>query len=162
MNDCNHTNVICLNQYELIRKYKCDDCGEIMMCSCDQEHGEKYLSHQLNVGCWLEAQKRVPVTIGFQNKICPECRGDKAIPAPVASMSGRTTKILRYYWREIAFKTTQLFYERHPEFDPKNPEYNEFFHPRERKIIEKEVIEEIKELHKKHLNIFIKKHRKMK
>ena len=54
MQSCNHQNTKCLNQFELIRKYKCLDCGEIMMCECDKEIGEKYLSHQLSNGTELE------------------------------------------------------------------------------------------------------------
>ena len=36
MSVCNNSNVTCINHYEFIRKYRCNDCGEIMMCSCDE------------------------------------------------------------------------------------------------------------------------------
>lgn len=147
MNNCNHQNIECLNQYELIRKYKCHDCLNIMMCSCDQEHGERFLSHQLREGCWEKSQKREPVTLGFQENICPECRGEKPVPAPKASMPGSTTKITRYYWREIAFETTKRFYQKFLNLNPDNWEDSEFSYPEERRIIEKEVISDIKTLH---------------
>jgi hypothetical protein len=117
------------------------------MCSCDKKHGEKFLPHQLGQGCWEKTQQRVPVTLGFQPNICPECRGESPVLAPKASMPGSTTKITRYYWREIAFETTKRFYLKFPNFNPNNWEENEFSHPEERRIIEKEVISDIKKLH---------------
>lgn len=101
MNDtCTHKNVTCLNQYEYIRKYSCEDCKEVMICACDEEFGVKFLSHQLNEGTWLNTKKRVPVSLGFQKNTCPECRGQKPISAPKAAMHGATSNIKRYYWRE--------------------------------------------------------------
>ena len=100
---CSHLRVACLNQYELIRKYRCDDCGAVMMCGCDEAFGRRFLSHQLSEGCELDSQRRVPVTVGFTANICSECRGLPAIPAPAAAIPGRTSKIRRYYWRELYF-----------------------------------------------------------
>lgn len=111
MKSCNHQNTKCLNHFELIRKYKCLDCGEIMMCECDKEIGEKYLSHQLSNGTELETQKRIPVTIGFQLHICRECKGLNPVAHPVAEIPGRTTKIRRYYWREIFFRKLEILGE---------------------------------------------------
>jgi len=110
MKDCNHSNVECLNPYELIRKYRCNTCGAVMMCACDKEHGEKFFPHQLNFGHKLETQERIPVTHGFHVQICQECRGENPTSTPVSSTPGRTSKITRYYWREIAFETTRRFY----------------------------------------------------
>ena len=145
---CEHKTVKCLNQYEFIRKYVCENCNEIMMCSCDEEYGRRFLAHQLDMGCVLETQERVPVTIGFQDKICPECRGHKPIPAPKAPMRGATNKIKRYYWREIHFAVTKHFYDKHPELNPSEfLIYHQDF-TEELKIIEKDVLEKIKILHR--------------
>jgi len=51
----------------------------------------------------LETQVRVPVTLGFLKGICRSCRGLPILAKPMASIHGRTSKIKRYYWREIAF-----------------------------------------------------------
>jgi len=148
MTECLHTNITCLNQYELIRKYECNSCGEIMMCSCDKEHGEKYLSHQLQKGCWIENQKRVPVTIGFQNNICPVCRGETPVSAPIKSRPGSTSKFSRYYWREIAFETTRRLHEEPTSLVGDSPFVDEFTDPEKRKYVEKQVIKDLKLLYK--------------
>ncbi|HHP0480824.1 TPA: VRR-NUC domain-containing protein [Vibrio campbellii] len=145
---CEHRQVSCLNQYELIRKYICEECSEIMMCECDKNHGERYLTHQLDQACILETQERVPVTIGFQKRICNECKGLPLENAPVSSSPGRTSQLHRYYWREIAFKTTERFYQLHPELWTGEGCFSEFEHEDLRKEVEKAVIQEIKELHK--------------
>lgn len=119
------------------------------MCACNGEHGRRFLPHQLNEGSWLNSRERVPVTLGFQKNICPECRGEKAIAAPKAPMMGANTKITRYYWREISFETTRRFYDSHPEIDPNDVNSSEFLFPGERKKIKKEVIAEIKDLHER-------------
>lgn len=102
---CAHAQVHCINEYELIRKYRCLACGEVMMCACDESRGREYLSHQLANGTDLDTQLDVPVTGGFQPNICRECRGEPLIAAPMAAIPGRTSKIKRYYWREIFFET---------------------------------------------------------
>lgn len=96
----------CLNPYELIRKYRCRACDGVMMCGCEERYGRRFLSHQLDQGCVLETQARVPVTLGFVAAICPECRGLPAISAPKAPAMGATSKIKRYYWRELYFRET--------------------------------------------------------
>lgn len=100
---CNHPLVSCLNQHELIRKYCCAGCAAVMMCACDERFGRRHLAHQLREGCELKTQARVAVTAGFQPGICDECRGSPPQAAPAASIPGRTSKIKRYYWREIIF-----------------------------------------------------------
>jgi len=147
MTECTHKNVTCLNQYDLIRKYICKGCNEIMMCNCDEEHGKKFLPHQLNEASWEGSRERVPVTLGFQDNICPECRGEKAVAAPISPMHGATTKITRYYWREITFETTRRFYDSHPKLNPNDLNSSEFNFPEERRKIEKKVISELKILH---------------
>ena len=108
---CNHEEVQCLNQFELIRKYVCTRCGEVMMCDCDRLIGEKFLRHQLDQGSELETGRTIPVTAGFQPSICRECRGLLPEAHPVGSIPGRTTKIRRYYWRELAFREMELLDE---------------------------------------------------
>ena len=147
MKSCNHHVVSCINPYELIRKYRCLSCSELMMCGCEKEHGERFLQHQLSHGCVLENQERVTVTLGFQDSVCPECRNEIPIHAPKASMPGATSKVSRYYWREIQLETTRRFYDRNPELDPNNYEDSEFSFPEERAQIQKEVIDEIKTKH---------------
>lgn len=73
------------------------------MCACDEAFGRRFLSHQLDEGCELDTQRRIPVTHGFVAGTCSECRGLAADPAPAAAIPGRTSKIRRYYWRELYF-----------------------------------------------------------
>ncbi len=81
------------------------------MCACDERLGRKYLPHQLGSGRELETQLPVPLTHGFQPKICHECRGLPPEAHPVSESHGRTSKIRRYYWRELAFRKMELFGE---------------------------------------------------
>ena len=78
------------------------------MCTCDKEIGTKFLAHQLGFGV-RQSQERVAVTLGFVPGVCNECRGLVVEPHPVASTPGRTSKIKRYYWRELAFREFELF-----------------------------------------------------
>src|SRR3954470_10938052 len=115
---CPHSSVTCLNQHELIRKYRCASCGGIMMCACDEAFGRRFLAHQLDEGCELDTQRRVPVTLGFEPATCSECRGLPADPAPSSAIPGRTSKIKRYYWRELFFAARlgqTEWEERHPD-----------------------------------------------
>lgn len=144
---CRHESVQCLNEYELIRKYRCDACGGVMMCSCDRAIGERFLPHQLHLGCVLDTQARVPVTLGFTERVCRECRGLPPEAHPMAAIHGRTSKIKRYYWREIAFLTFTRFAERAEAagLEPRNsysPDGVDL-----RREVEREVIEEIKRSH---------------
>jgi len=117
------------------------------MCACDREYGERFLPHQLKFGSWYSSRERVAVSLGFQGNTCQECRGEKPEAAPKAPMYGATSKIARYYWREIFFETTKRFYDLHPGIDPNEPSLAEFRFSKERKLIEKQVVEEIKRLH---------------
>lgn len=81
------------------------------MCTCDEERGRKFLPHQLQLGTRLKSQERIPVTLGFVASVCNECRGLPVEAYPVASIPGRTSKIKRYYWRELAFREHELFEE---------------------------------------------------
>jgi len=106
---CNHPHLTCINPYELIRKYECSDCGEIMMCACEEQIAKKFLPHQLSFATRLDSQQRVNVSAGFVASICDECRGLPATPYPKASTIGQTSKIKRYYWRELVFREYELF-----------------------------------------------------
>src|SRR5690606_4873145 len=86
---CPHTDLDCLNQFELVRKYRCRGCNAVMMCACDETRGRRFLPHQLDEGTELGTQARVSVTAGFQPKVCPECRGLPPVNAPVAAIYGR-------------------------------------------------------------------------
>lgn len=79
------------------------------MCLCDEAIGTKFLPHQLDSGTELETQKSVPVTNGFVSGVCIECRGLPPKAHPVASIPGRTSKIKRYYWKELAFREMELY-----------------------------------------------------
>ena len=106
---CLHKNPHCLNPYEYVRKYLCLDCDQVMMCECDRSIGEAFLSHQLGEGCELSTQKRYPVTLGFQKDVCDECRGNPVSACPRAEIYGHTSKVRRYYWREIFFESCKRY-----------------------------------------------------
>jgi len=107
--DCVHQEVTCINDYELIRKYRCKACEQVMMCDCDEQFGKEFLPHQLDYGTEIETSNKIPVAIGFQPKVCNECKGLPAEPHPKAEIYGATSKIKRYYWRELYFEETKLF-----------------------------------------------------
>ena len=79
------------------------------MCDCDKEIGTRFLSHQISQAKDLKSQSRVDVTKGFQKGICNECRGIELEAFPRAEIYGRSSKIYRYYWREISFETMKRF-----------------------------------------------------
>jgi len=80
-----------------------------MMCACDESVGRKFLALQLEFGVELDTKRQVPVTAGFQPKVCEECRGLPLTPHPKSASPGRTSKIARYYWRELALETLKRF-----------------------------------------------------
>ncbi len=150
LNRCPHRSLSCLNQYEIVRKYRCDACGEVMMCSCDLEFGERFLPHQLHTAKEHGTQRRVDVTLGFVEDVCNTCRGLPETSAPKAPLHGRTSKIKRYYWREISMLTTTRFGDWLLEQGD-----DRFWlkarqeHKDVQEEIEREVVEEIKALHAK-------------
>lgn len=109
--ECSHPNIVCLNPYELIRKYHCETCGEVMMCECEKEFAEKHLPHQISSGTELKSKKEYRVTLGFVARICNKCRGLQEVSTPMAAIYGRTSRIKRYYWREIAFETIKRLHQ---------------------------------------------------
>jgi hypothetical protein len=140
---CDHVQATCLNQHEFIRKYCCDDCGAVMMCACDETFGQRFLAHQLFEGCKLENQERVPVTHGFQPGLCNGCRGLPLMPSPCTAIHGRTSKIRRFYWRELFFRETEAF----ADWETANPDAQPHEVKEARKRIEGEVLDAIKALH---------------
>lgn len=147
MDKCTHQNVSCVNPYEIIRKYRCNSCGEVMMCACEEDFALRFLPHQIREGTEIDTGRRVPVTLGFQEGICNKCRGMPEKAYPKAALYGRTSKIHRYYWREIQFETIKRFDDW-----AKNNKYEDRFRAhienREKyESIEKQVVEEIKNLH---------------
>jgi VRR-NUC domain len=147
MNDCIHTSVTCLNPYELIRKYRCDSCQGVMMCACEEKFARRFLNHQIDSGRELDTQRQVAVTLGFQSNICNPCRDIPEKAHPTSPKVGRTSKIARYYWREIAFDTIQQFAEWAEEQGYPNRMTALIEHKDRYRTIEREVIEEIKRLH---------------
>ena len=106
---CGHAEIRCLNEYELIRKYQCESCGLVMMCACDEAIGHMFRPHQLSRGVESATQRRVTVPGGFRKGICRECRGLPLEPHPMAELHGHTSKIKRFYWRELTFRKLELF-----------------------------------------------------
>jgi len=109
--NCAHDNVDCLNEFEIIRKDRCKTCGEVMMCACEEHFGHRFLPHQLKDGRDAQTSDRVSVTLGFQAAICRECRGLPTEANPMAAIYGRTSKIKRYYWRELLKRELEIFGE---------------------------------------------------
>lgn len=142
--DCSHIEVRCINPYEFIRKYRCLACDALMMCSCDEEIGRAFLAHQLKEGVELETQARVTVTLGFQANVCRECRGLSPEPYPVHAAPGRTSKIKRFYWREIAFRQMQLFAEWKSRHSEDRSDVESWL---TRPDFEEQALDEIKRLH---------------
>lgn len=114
-----------------------------MMCACDEAFGRRFLAHQLSEGVDLETQERVPVTLGFQLKTCNACRGLPLVPAPAASIPGRTSKIRRFYWRELSF----LEMERRADWQAKHPDASAEEIETAQRRIGQDVLTEIKALH---------------
>ena len=87
---CPHPSVRCLNEFELIRKYRCESCGAVMMCACDEGVGRKFFANRLEFGVELDTKREVPVTAEFQPNVCEECRGLPLTAHPMAGGPGRT------------------------------------------------------------------------
>src|SRR5262249_2848506 len=145
---CGHLNVSCVNPYEFIRKYRCLSCGEVIMCACEEDFARQFLPHQLREGTELDTQRRIPVTLGFKPDVCNTCRGIPEEAHPTAPRYGNSSKIARYYWREIWFETTRR-YAKWTEIHAGGDAGTALTLDRElRKRIEREVIEEIKAQHR--------------
>ncbi len=118
-----------------------------MMCACEEDFARQYLPHQSSHGTELHTRKEIPVTLGFQKDVCNACRGLPEEAYPKAPLYGRTSKIVRYYWREIEFRAI-------PKFSKwaKTQGYSDWLealvkHQNVYDSVEREAVEEIKELH---------------
>jgi hypothetical protein len=145
MSACPHRRNRCLNEFELIRKYRCEACGAVMMRACDETVGRNFLAHQLNHSVELDTQRKVLVTAGFKPRVCEECRDLPITPHPVAAIYGRSSKIRRYYWRELAFETMKRFDAWSQALGPSNRTPAE--NAEAKKKIKEEVLNELKSLH---------------
>jgi len=96
---CLHTHVQCVNDFELVPKYRCPECNLILICSCERARSAVLLLHQTHFAK-TPAQHRLPVD-GYAEGICHFCRSEPMEPAPRAPIFGRRGKVERYYWREI-------------------------------------------------------------
>jgi hypothetical protein len=147
--ECKHLKVECLSPYEIIRKYKCLECGEVMMCSCEEEFAIKCLPHQISEGTVLKTKERVPVTLGFEPLVCNSCRGVPEEACPKAPMHGSTSKITRYYWREIQISTIHRFVDWTEQQGIPGGILTIATHQDEYKKCRRQAIAEAKELHKR-------------
>lgn len=145
--DCMHNQVACLNPYEIIRKYRCLSCGAVMMCACEEQFALQFLPHQIREGSELETGKRVSITGGFIKGICNACREIPEIAFPKAEIYGCTSKVKRYYWREIQCETIRRFGAWAKENGDTDWIKAQFKYKEKYKEIEKIVIEEIKKTH---------------
>ncbi len=118
-----------------------------MMCACEEEFARRFLPHQLSRAVELETQRRIAVTLGFQRGICNACRGMPEEPHPKAEIYGRSSKVQRYYWREILFRTTLRFSDWAEDHGYVDHQVAKAQHAEAYKVIEKEVIDEIKREH---------------
>lgn len=120
-----------------------------MMCKCDEDFARRFLPHQINNAVDKDTQLRIPINLGFQEEICNVCRNISEEAHPKAEIYGSTSKVKRYYWREIAIETIRRF----GEWAIKQG-YNDWLMVRhqykeEYDEIERVVIDEIQELHQK-------------
>lgn len=120
-----------------------------MMCSCDEEFGQRFFPHQLSHGTDLVTKQEQPVTVGFQKGICNTCRGMPEEPYPRSEIYGCSTKIRRYYWREIECETVKRFGEWAEKQGYTDWLRARFKEEKTYESIERKVIEEIKDLHQR-------------
>jgi hypothetical protein len=80
-----------------------------MMCACDEVFGKSCLPHQIGRAHADGIAEYLPVTIGFVPGICADCRGVSEEPHPMAESYGRSSKIARFYWREIERESLSRF-----------------------------------------------------
>lgn len=69
----------------------------------------RYLPHQLDQTTCSSSRLRVKVTLGFQKRICRECRGLPLESHPTVEIYGGSSKIKRYNWRELLKRELELY-----------------------------------------------------
>ncbi len=119
-----------------------------MMCACEEKFARRFLPHQIDEGQEYGTRRSVPVTIGFQENICNTCRNLPEEAHPMAEIYGNSSKIRRYYWREIFFETTKRFADWALEQGFGNEHTARQEHPDKYLEIERLIIQDIQELHK--------------
>lgn len=113
--ECDHRDVVCLNHYDQFRKYRCQECGAILMCACERLLAETFLPHQTGEAQEYGTGRRFRVD-GYAHGICNTCRGLAEESHPRAAIWGQKGKVERFYWREI-FTTYCEFLLAHYEQD---------------------------------------------
>ncbi|MFO1486687.1 MAG: VRR-NUC domain-containing protein [Verrucomicrobiaceae bacterium] len=98
----------------------------------------------------LETQERVDVTLGFQAGICNQCRNLPEESCPKAEAFGATSKIKRYYWREIYFRTLDRFAELASTRGYDDAILASLELTEEYETLERQVVEEVKIEHENH------------
>lgn len=149
MTQCVHEAVRLINPHELVRKFECGDCGGVMTCSCEAPWATRFLGHQLSHAVEPDSKAVVPVTLGFQDRVCATCRGIAEEAHPKAELYGSSSKVRRYYWREIYADTTTRFADwaeasGYSGWSDARAENEEKY-----KAIEREVVAEMIELHER-------------
>lgn len=79
------------------------------MCACEKAFAQQFLSHQLHHATDSHSREHIPVTHGFIEGICNACRGLPPQSCPKKPQYGQTSKVYRFYWREISFETISRF-----------------------------------------------------
>ncbi len=121
-----------------------------MMCSCEEGFATRYLPHQISKARDYHTREDVPVTLGFQPGICDTCRGLPEEACPKKPMYGSTSKIARYYWREIQKGTIERFAKYVGQHVSDNTWLSALStHRTQYDKCRREAIVEIKELHKR-------------
>jgi hypothetical protein len=109
--NCRHEYVDIINPYEFVRKFRCQQCREVMMCSCSEAFGRIFVPYQLDETREIRTAKPVKVTLGFVNNVCNLCRGLPEDPAPRADGPRSGSKVRRYYSRELYMESMLRFAE---------------------------------------------------
>jgi hypothetical protein len=120
-----------------------------MMCSCEEEFARSFFPHQIGEGQEHGTRRRIPVTIGFQENICNTCRNLPEEAYPKAEIYGSSSKIRRYYWREILFEKTKRFADWALEQGFEDENTARQAHPDKYKEIEQAVIRDIRKIHQR-------------
>ncbi len=96
---CSHPLLRSANDFELVPKHICLECGRVLICECERNLSARLLPHQTRFAKGT-AQDRIPVD-GYAEALCPFCRELPLVPTPKAPLRGHKSKVERYYWREI-------------------------------------------------------------
>jgi hypothetical protein len=120
-----------------------------MMCGCDEEFGITCLPHQITQSQSHGMTARIPITLGIVANVCNTCRGLPEEPHPAAESYGRSSKVSRFYWRELRKESLAMF-----DSWVKSNGFSGWMeaaaqYEDTRKKIEREVLEELKVAHER-------------